>query len=92
MTISNIKEGDYIIEEFNDGRRFLNLIGKNKKPKYFISIDEKYYYKPNNTQIFNQKSLRYATLQEKEWLDTCVKAEKFIPLENINIEPIYEIY
>lgn len=92
MELKDIKSGDYIVEELNNGSIFLNLVGHSRKPEHFINVKEQQYVPSPSAKMYKQKLLRYATPKEIIWLNTCIKAEKFIPLENINIEPIYEIY
>ena len=56
---------------------------KDKDRVYRIFDDEDFILEPTN--------LRKATQQEKDWLNACIAADKFIPLEEI-INKNYEIY
>lgn len=92
MELKDIKKGDYIVEVLDDDSTFINLIGVNRKPKHFMSITYKKFIPSPNSSMYKQKVLRYATPQEKQWLDACIEAMEYIPFENINVEPVYEIY
>jgi hypothetical protein len=49
-------------------------------------------YQFGNGNWGNNKEFRKSTSTEISWLNTCIKAGKYIPFEEINIEPQYEIY
>jgi len=97
MEKSKIKRGDYIYEE-NEYLIFINLMKNKEKPLYFIQINKggKFIGKDNDSGIYGQKLLRYATPLEKFWLDECIKIGQFIEKDKIekkfNGEIHYEIY
>jgi hypothetical protein len=92
MKKEDIKKGDYIYEYFNDGREFINII-TNHYNHVNIYLEKGKNFNPCGTlKIHFNKNTRYATPEEISWLDACIKANKYIPFEEINIEPIYEIY
>lgn len=80
------KKGD-IIFKFNG-----NL---NNEDNFFISaaIDKPRYFKIGSCCTDTSLKFRKATQQEKDWLNECIKQNKYIPLEEINKQvdnfPIY---
>ena len=92
MELKDIKEGDYIVEVLDNDDTFLNLVGRDKKPKYFINVTVKKFISNPPSKMYKQKVLRYATPQEKQWLDACIESKRYISFEDINVEPVYEIY
>jgi len=70
--------------------------GKEECYSHFIEIKQRRY---NNNGSFRIKGSfskfkykRLATQEEKNWLDACIQAEKFIPLDEVNQSINYEIY
>ena len=91
MKKKDIKKGDYIYERWDSGREFINLITSHSEEiSIWMEIGKS--FTTNGKSIISGERVRYATSEEISWLDACIKANKYIPFKEINIEPQYEIY
>lgn len=59
----------------------------------YIELSSKYLGESGFNSYQDMKDIRVATSQESQWLEACIKAKKFIPLDQVelNIES-YQIY
>lgn len=66
----------------------------NKNGKGYSSyIHENCSYRYNNDEIYKWRgNIRLATLEEKHWLNECIKANKFIPFNEIKFNKTIEIW
>jgi len=88
----------YVIREFGDSKEIMKIIhkfdkfestenkDKDRTKGYFLSN-----YNGRNTFHFalstpwiSGRFIRLATFEEKQWLETCISSNKFIPLNAIN--------
>lgn len=84
-----LESGKYYVAEYkNLGSSYIlkanKIDGKEISNSQAITIKgaiHKTYY--NDTSFISYKSIRYANQDEIEWLDACIAAKKFIPLENV---------
>lgn len=60
---------------------------------YTHYIYQKKIYRKENEKHYKWKgNIRIATPQEKTWLNACIKANKFIPMNEVNYNVIHEIW
>jgi len=84
LTLNNLVAGEIYYLEYTccNSNYILKSTGGNKSDYNIRIHDQKYdYYKDNSYNNDNSK-VRIATQQEKDWLEACIKDDKFIPREN----------
>lgn len=61
--------------------------------KDYILVSTGYFRSNRYDSIYRWKgNIRLATPLEKHWLEECIKANKFIPLTNIKLNVIHELW
>lgn len=99
MVITDLKIGEIYAYNFQEWHHIFVLKELNKEIityKYLISFyiapKKEYRFNSGGSTKFDSKCHRQATEQEKEWLLQSIKAKKLIPKNEINFNPIHEIW
>lgn len=98
VDIKDLKIGN--IYHISEGKRFLifryeKMSDEHRVLGWYVSnMDGKWKFN-HSTPYVTGRNLRVATYEETLWLETCIKENKFIPLEYIKMDNIrndYEIW
>jgi len=74
-----------------DGRGDIDL--ERIKGSCISNMDGKWEYRSATTPyIGGERAVHLVTWEERQWLDNCIAANKFIPKDRIKLKPQYEIY
>lgn len=84
--------GEYYLGNYGHRKYLMIYNGNDNCTSLFINLD---YDKFGNSGSFRIKEFNYqrpATQEEKNWLNACIEANKFIPFDKVNQSINYEIY
>jgi len=89
ISLNNIIPNEYYVGKWNDNdgkekRCIFRPTTRNLTEScYFINSEDEYVYSRYGCCNSKHVSFRKATQEEREWLNACIAADKFIPKENV---------
>jgi hypothetical protein len=89
MTLKDVKIEEYYYAEYRPDKFAIIKPNQNGSFKDCKGFSDKSYYRTNCWSCKN--NLRLATKHEKQWLDLCIKHNKFMPQPELK-QNIYELW
>jgi len=86
LTVDDLVKGEIYCFDFDNYEGFIS-----KWESYYIYPGNHYFTRTNRYDFSNPNNIRLATQDEKDWLNACIKADKFISKEEaLKLKPDIE--